>query len=667
MTTVDLNIRVLGGFEVTTGSGAAVPISLRKARGILAYLAINPFATRERLADLLWSDRGADQARASLRQALTALRREFDAADTGLLITNDDKVSLDLERVEVDAVQFERLARSIEMEDLRRATAAFRGDFLADIGIGDSAFQSWLAAEQARYREMAIEAFGRLWTLEEGQARIDLAKRLVGLEPFRDSSHLMLMKSLAEAADHGLALKAYESCRSILQRELGVSPGPEVEQFRQGIISRAAAGTASQQDQVSQVASAERRPSAPTTNDVRPPERPSIAVLPFQNIGGDPEQDYFADGIVEEIIIALSHLPSLFVIARNSSFAYKGRAVNIQTVGRELGVRYVLEGSVRKAANRLRIAAELIDADTGTHLWADRFEGELEDVFDLQDKVTGNVVGAITPRLEAAEIERTRRKPTTSLDAYDHFLRGMAELYKWSREGNTGALVQFHRAIDLDPVYAAAYGMAARTYVQRKAGAWMTDPAREVAEAEWLARNAVRLGPRDAVALAAAGFALAEVCGELADGDAYIDKAIDLNPNHAHSWMYSGWVKGMLGQTDVALDRLARAQELSSQDPHYFTYAGAVAFALFMAGRYEEALLHAEAASRHAPEFLLSQLIMASTAGLAGRPAEAQKAVARVRQIAPDLRLGTVHAIQVMLPEALERWIEGLRIAGVPE
>jgi adenylate cyclase len=238
------------------------------------------------------------------------------------------------------------------------------------------------------------------------------------------------------------------------------------------------------------------------------PDKPSIAVLPFTNMSGDPNQEYFADGVVEEIITALSHFRSLFVIARNSSFTYKGRAIDVKQVGREQGVRYVLEGSVRKSADRVRIASQLIDAETGAHLWGDRFDGDMEDIFDLQEQVTARVVGAIDPKLNEAEIERIRSKPTESLDAYDCFLRGMAGLHKWSREGNDEALEHFHRAIELDPHYSAAHGLAARTYVQRNAGNWMTNRPYERLEAGRLARRAVELGHDDAVALSTAGFTL---------------------------------------------------------------------------------------------------------------------------------------------------------------
>jgi len=273
------------------------------------------------------------------------------------------------------------------------------------------------------------------------------------------------------------------------------------------------------------------------------PDKPSIAVLPFKNMSGDPEQDYFADGMVEEIITALSRMRWLFVIASNSSFTYKNQAVDEKQVSRELGVRYVLEGSVRKAANRVRIIGQLIDATTGAHIWADRFDGELEDIFDLQDQVTASVVGAIAPRLEQAEIERARRKPTENLGAYDYFLRGMAKVYQWTRETNDEALRLFYRAIELDPDFASAYGQATWCYAWRKANGCVADLTFEIGETERLARRAVVLGKDDAFALCWAGYSLAFVVGEFDDGAAFMDRSLALNPNLARAWHLSGWVR----------------------------------------------------------------------------------------------------------------------------
>jgi TolB-like protein len=270
------------------------------------------------------------------------------------------------------------------------------------------------------------------------------------------------------------------------------------------------------------------------------PDKPSIVVLPFESMSDDPEQQYFADGVVEEIITALSRFSGLFVIARNSSFTYKGRAVDVKQVGRELGVRYVLEGSVRRGGDRVRITGQLIDASTGVHLWADRFDGTPKDIFDLQDQVTASVVGAIAPRLEQAEIERAKRKPTESLDAYDYYLRGTENLYQNTRESIDRAMPLFARAIELDPTFAAAYAAGAACYVRRQISGWMADRRKEVSEAARLARAAVAFGKDDAAVLARAGHVLAAVVHELEAGQLFIERALALNPNCANAWQLSG-------------------------------------------------------------------------------------------------------------------------------
>jgi TolB-like protein len=398
------------------------------------------------------------------------------------------------------------------------------------------------------------------------------------------------------------------------------------------------------------------------------PEKPSIAVLPFQNMSGDVDQEYFADGIVEEIITALSRFRHLFVIARNSSFIYKGRAVDVKQIGRELGVRYVLEGSVRKAGTRVRIAGQLVDATTGAHLWAERFEGALEYIFDLQDQVTVSVVGAIAPKLEQAEIERSKRKPTDSLDAYDYYLRGIACVHRWSREGSTEALRLFNKAIELDSDFAAAYGMAARCYSQRKVSGWMTDRQNEAAEAERLARQAAELGRDDPIALCAAGMALAYVVGDLDEGAALIDRALSLNPNLAWAWLFSGWVRVWLGQPEVAIEHEAKAMRLSPHDSAFFNMQAATALAHFFAGRYVEALSWVERAIRAQPNHIIALCTAAATSALLGRNGEAKTALVRLRQLDPALRISNLEeVIPIRQPEHFAIWAEGLRKAGLPE
>jgi TolB-like protein len=398
------------------------------------------------------------------------------------------------------------------------------------------------------------------------------------------------------------------------------------------------------------------------------PNKPSIAVLPFQNIGGDAEQEYFADGVVEEIITGLSRVRWLFVIARNSSFTYKGRTVDVRQVGRELGVRYVLQGSVRKSANQVRITGQLIDASSGGHLWADRFNGMLDDIFDLQDKVTARVVGTIAPRLEQAEIERAKRKPTDILDAYDLFLRGLAGVHQATNETNSEAMRYFCRAIELDSEFASAYGMAAYCYVWRKTNGWMTDRAQEITEAARLVRRTVELGKDDAVALARGGHALAYVVGDLDDGAAWIDQALVLNPNLALAWYASGWVRVYLGEPDIAIEHLAQAMRLSPVDPETGRMQAGIATAHLLSGRYDEASSWAQKALREQPSYLTTIRLVAASSALAGRLDEAREAMERLRRIDPALHISNLKdRLPLRRPEDFGRYTEGLRKAGLPE
>jgi TolB-like protein/class 3 adenylate cyclase len=382
------------------------------------------------------------------------------------------------------------------------------------------------------------------------------------------------------------------------------------------------------------------RPSAdtpPAKEFPRLPDKPSIAVLPFDNLSGDRDQEYFADGIVEEIITALSRMRWLFVIARNSSFAYKGRAVDIKQVGRELGVRYVVEGSVRKAGSRVRISGQLIDTATGAHLWADRFDGALENIFDLQDQVTASVVAAIGPKLEQAEIERSRRKPTDNLDAYDHYLRGLAGVHGWTKVGTDDALSNLYRAIELDPNFAAAYGLAARCYVLRKAGGWVTERDIEIAETVRLARRAIELGKDDAVALGTAGMAMSFVVGDHYYGKALTDRAVALNPNLADSWRFAGWVRIWLGEPEAAIECVGHSLRLNPNDPHSFSMYSAMAMANLFADRFTEAVSWAEMAVREKPDGLLPLTVSAASSSLIGRLQDAERTMARLRVFSSDL------------------------------
>jgi len=412
------------------------------------------------------------------------------------------------------------------------------------------------------------------------------------------------------------------------------------------------------------------RPPAEASRSVLAlPDKPSIAVLPFSNLSADAEQEYFADGIVEEMITELSRMRWLFVIARNSSFTFKGRQVDVKQVGQELGVRYVLQGSVRRAAQRLRITAQLVDATTGANLWADRFEGSLEDVFDLQDKVTTSVTAAISPQLEKAEIARVKRKPTANLDAYDIYLRGLAAFHQWNREATEEALRDFYRAIELGPDLAAAYALAAMAHARRKGSGWMVDRASEIAELTKLARQAARLGRDDAVALSLAGFSLAQAAGQLDDGAAFVDRALVLNPNHPTVLLASGWVKVWLGELDEAIEHLNLAISLSPLDPFVHMMFIAAAHAHFFAGRLAESIQCAEKALRVQSDARPGLRIAAAGYALAGRAREASTVLARVRQLEPHLRVSNLRDAlgAYRHQEHVAQYEDALRLAGLPD
>lgn len=411
-------------------------------------------------------------------------------------------------------------------------------------------------------------------------------------------------------------------------------------------------------------------PSIRADDDKPPalPDKPSIAVLPFTNMSGDPEQEYFADGIVEDIITALSHLPRLLVIARNSSFTYKGRSVDVRKVGRELGVRYVLEGSVRRAGERLRLTGQLIDASDGTHLWAERFDGHVEDVFDLQDEMAAKVLGAIIPRLQSAEIERSKRTRPGSLDAYDLYLRALAAVREMTRDASNEALELVDQALRIDPTYAVAAGLGAWARTLRLAQQWPVDRDAETARGLELGRIAVSKGQEDAEALAAGGYALAFLGGELGDGLAAITRAIELNSNSALAWAHAGWVRNYLGEPDEALEALERSMRLSPRDPTLFRTQAALACAHLMRGDFEHAMTLARRAIEGNPNYTVSYRMLAAAQAHAGRIQDAQATIDRLVALVPNVSLRALAEMRIFAQSGrLEMIIDGLRKAGVPE
>ena len=389
------------------------------------------------------------------------------------------------------------------------------------------------------------------------------------------------------------------------------------------------------------------------------PDKPSIAVLPFANLSGDPEQEYFADGMAEEIITALSRIRWLFVIARNSSFMYKGQAVDVKQVGRELGVRYVLEGSVRKAGGRVRITAQLIDATTDAHLWAERFDGSLEDVFELQDKVASSVAGVIEPALQAAEIRRSRERPTSDLTAYDLYLRALPYTYAWERESTLTALGLLRQAIERDLSYGPALSIAAFCHCQLDLNGWAEDREANRREAVELAQQAIRMAARDPGVLAFAASVLGYFGEDIDAMMALVDRALALNPSFELGWHISGWLRLWAGQTDLAIKHFETSARLNPRgDARKLPGIGQ---AHFFNRRFGDALENLLMAHHDLPTSVMICRFLASSYAHMGRLDEAREMVQRLRAITSVV---VPNAAQYRNPEHRELLLSGLRMAA---
>ncbi len=383
-------------------------------------------------------------------------------------------------------------------------------------------------------------------------------------------------------------------------------------------------------------------PAQPIQPVLALPDKPSIAVLPFQNMSADPEQEYFADGLVEDIITALSRFTSLFVIARNSSFTYKGRAVDIKQVGRELGVRYVLEGSVRKAGSRLRITGQLIDSSTGYHLWAEKFDGALEDVFELQDKVASGVAGIVDPLLLDTEIRRVSDRPTSDMTAYNLYLRALPLIRAWAREPNMQAIALLQQAIERDPHYGPAIASLALCHSQNFSGGWSEDAAVESERGSALARRALETAPDDSATVTMAAGALLNLGGDANALKGLVDGALARNPSHAFGWLWSGWIRTVCGEADLAIEHFEKSLRLDPRATRQAFHLTGIGMCHLFQRRFDQSASVLEASFRELPSYPLTMWFLTACYAQMGRLNEARGFAARqdIRPGGPWLKIG---------------------------
>jgi TolB-like protein/DNA-binding CsgD family transcriptional regulator len=411
-------------------------------------------------------------------------------------------------------------------------------------------------------------------------------------------------------------------------------------------------------------------PAEARRTDPSLPDKPSIVVMPFANLSGDSAQDYFADGMAEDITIALGRLPWLFVIGSASAFTYKNRAVDLRQIGSDLGVRYLLMGSVRKEGSRVRITVQLTDTAHGGQIWADRLEGELDSIFAMQDRVASHVSATIAPALRSEEIERARLKPTENLTAYDLFLRALP-LHRDSFEHNQEALRLLYRAIELDPSYGAAYGLAAVCHFWQKIRGWVSPSDPRLMEGVRLAHLASKVGANDSEALWMAGQVLTMLAAELEVARGLAERAIALNPNSSNAWAVSAMANSYLGNHEIAFDHMARAKRLNPLEFPFMNYWAALAHFHFLSGQYEEVLQTSEKALAENPKALPALRMRIATCGILGRIEEGRDAVARLLAEVPATTVASMKAhycaVWHLHPRRLDDFLTGLRRSSLPE
>lgn len=635
-----MQLRLLGGLEL---GRPPVRLPTRKTGLLLAALALaGPRGLRrDALSTLLWPDRAEPQARDSLRQALAALRQALSGS--GLSIDGDhEQLLLAGPDEAVDCWLFDTLPAA-------QAADLYRGDLLAGEPLDDET-ESFVQPHRQAFRRKALALAERL-----SQAPPDagaeaactaLAQRLLATDPAAEEAHRALIRLALRHGHVNEARRQFALCQAALRQALDAEPEPE---------------TAALLDQPASPAAAPPPPA-------RAHDRPSVVVMPFDNLSSAAD-DYFVDGVVEEITEALSRVRDFFVIARQTAFTFKGQLADTRAVGRELGVNYVVEGTLRRAGQRLRISVQLVDAASRAQLWSDRYEGETTDIFDFQDRIAAQVAAAIHPAVRLAEIEATRRRPPGSLRAHELVLQAWPRIWAQNAADNDQAILLLRQAIEADPAYGRAHALLAWGHSQYVIYLWTKDAAADRRAAARAVEDAIGLIANDPTALAAAGAALSQCLGELDRAETLIEAALALDPNNAWAWQRHGWLGIFRNDPDAAMARFRRALALNPLDPLAFNLRFGMAMAHSIQGDDAEAVrmvrevLHTHPAVTWPWRQLAYMLV-----GL-GDMEGARDAVARLRAACPGISIAQMRECHPMrhLGPRFEAMVDAWRKAGLPE
>lgn len=665
-----MRLRLLGGLELTSIAGGSVPGVTRQTRLMLACLALaGPKGlSRSELCALFWPDRQSAQARNSLRQGLAAIRKHlFTATDGagGLTLHSDlEVVMLSAVPGAVDVHTFHSGATAEDRSVQIAAAQAWQGEPLAGVEFPESVEQ-FVSSHRRNLTEQALRLAERLSMAapsdrEALAAAQTLAQVLLMQMPAAEEAHRALMRVYLRNGSPNSALRQFEICKKALRDELQTEPDAETG----GIIATMHAGGI---EQPAATSVEEREPAKVKGVLTRKGSHPSVAVMPFDNLG-DVSDEYFADGVVEEITAALSRIRDFFVIARQSAFTFKGRFVDVKEVGRQLGVDYVVEGTVRRGGDRLRISVQLVDAATRNQLWSDRFEGGTGEIFNFQDRIAGQVAGALKPAIREAEIDAARRKPPTSLAAYDLVMRAFPKLWGQNASAISEAIPLLQEAVRVDVNYGRAHTLLAWCHALRVTYLWSQNPDDEIGMARRALDKAMGLIDDDPTALTAAG-AVTGLCGDQDGASALIERALALDPNNAWAWTRWGWIAIYRGEAELAAQRFDNAMKLSPLDPFAFNTRMGTAAALARMGRFDEAASIAKNVTKRHPDVTWAYRQLASWAAIAGDLPTARLAARKLLAAQPDFTIQRYLAVPTFrdMTEYRDRLAQGLRDAGLPE
>lgn len=652
-----LQLFLLGPFRLT-GPRGEVDLGSKKLCALLAFLACaghEPQA-REKLTALLWGSHFEAQARQNMRKALSRIRQTIG---TNLLAGGDDKVSISAGALMCDVKRFEALVRDGSHAALKEAVDLYKGTFLADLSIKEEGWVEWVTAQRVRLESLEVNALVRLSEAElqgsNAELALEYATRAVSIDPLREDAHRLIIRSLASAGRKAEALRKYDQLAVLLKEELKIDPDASTKALAAELRSPAPQWR-------------ERSDAAATislSGQLSPPsELPSIAVLPFRSLGADRLSDYFGDGIVEDIVVSLGSLHELFVISRGSTLAFRGKEPDPRDVGRALGVRYVVGGSVRRSGKRLRIFVELCDAETGTALWTDRTEAPLGDLFDIQDSYTSSFAGRIAPHIRGAELKRAMRKRPETMTAYDFVLQALDHVHRDATFERAGGLLQ--KAIEKEPTFALPYAWASWWRAISIRQGWSRDPAADWLAADRLAAKAIDLDPQNALALASYGHLKSMLHHDFDSAELFLESAVQACPNGPVAWVLGSFMQSYAGRGEEALRRAGQALRLSPLDRGRFYCHLALSVGHYVGGQFDEAVTWAQRSVTENPGFTASLRYLAASLAASGRMDEARKVAKDMLAREPKFRLGT-YATPFRDKAISSLLIERLRLAGLPD